>query len=201
MSYNEQKQSKKITPFDKILTNPIFKEIKCVIGLGNPGIKYEQTRHNIGFIFLDNLAEAFNLQFSHCGPHLIAEHCFFTNEEEASSRKILFCKPMNFMNASSDILSIVTKKGIKTHEIMVIHDELEKPSGYLAYRFGGSASGHNGVRSIISKAGPNFFRLRVGISRPIEEQKVAKYVLSNFSDKELPNINSAIEQFINLFNN
>lgn len=162
------------------MTTEIFdiKKIKAIIGLGNPGTKFSRTRHNIGFILIDKLAEQENLNW-HDQKNLLHTEIIIPENQ-----KILLIKPQTFMNNSGDTLSFLTKKGIKAEEILVIHDELEKPFNSITFRFGGSAKGHNGLRSIIEKIGQNFWRLRFGIGRPEQKEMVGDYVLSPFTPEE-----------------
>lgn len=155
-----------------------IKKIKAIIGLGNPGAKYKDTRHNIGFILIDALAQANNLDWHE------QKNLLHTELISSDNQKILLIKPQTFMNNSGDILPFLTKKGIKPEEILVIHDELEKPFASLTFRFSGSAKGHNGLRSLIEKMGQHFWRLRFGIGRPEQKEMVGEYVLSSFNSSE-----------------
>ena len=102
------------------------------------------------------------------------------------------------MNRSGEVISFLQKKGIKSDEILVIHDELEKPFGNLSIKFGGSAKGHNGLRSIISVVGQDFWRLRFGIGRPDNKENISEYVLSPFSTQEESEIPNLIDKAVNL---
>lgn len=151
--------------------------IKVIIGLGNPGRQFIYTRHNIGFRVVDALAEKY-------GGNWVNQN----NMEKAvitiDNQNILLIKPQTSMNNSGQVIPYLKKQGIEAENILVVHDELEKPFGKISIKQGGSARGHNGLRSIIEFIGPNFFRLRVGISRPEEREKVANYVLENFSQPQ-----------------
>lgn len=148
--------------------------IKAIIGLGNPGTKFEYTRHNIGFLVLDAIAQQTgatwrmekNLQYAAC---MIAGHTVY------------LIKPQTYMNDSGKISPWLRMHNINAQEIIVVHDELEKSFGSVSYRMGGSARGHNGLRSLISSLGEQFGRLRCGIGRPAERTQVPEYVLSNFT--------------------
>jgi PTH1 family peptidyl-tRNA hydrolase len=162
-------------------------EIKAIIGLGNPGPFYSNTRHNIGFQVINRIAddkmESWQLQKN-------METCLITNN------KILLIKPMTFMNNSGEILSYLKKQGIGQENIMVIHDDLELPFGVLKFKFDGSAKGHNGLKSIIAHGGSNFLRLRFGIDRPVDRNQVPDYVLAKFKESE-----SSINEKIDLATN
>jgi PTH1 family peptidyl-tRNA hydrolase len=151
--------------------------IKIIIGLGNPGKQYERTRHNIGFLVLDALAEKHNASWQKKVDREIAEI-------EMQGEKIILVKPQTFMNNSGKVIPSLLKHGIKAENLLVVHDELEKPFGKIEFRTGGSHRGHNGLRSIIQFCGPDFMRLRFGIGRPENKEKdeVIHYVLGNFSE-------------------
>ncbi len=150
--------------------------IKAIIGLGNPGPKYYETRHNIGFQVLDALANQYNGKWSH------KDH-FDEATIQINDTPIILIKPTTFMNDSGKVMPYLQKKGIKLSEILVVHDELEKPFGAVSYRIGGSARGHNGLRSIIAHGGAEFGRIRMGIGRPNEREQVADFVLKPFTEK------------------
>jgi peptidyl-tRNA hydrolase, PTH1 family len=165
-----------------------------MIGLGNPGSKFSNTRHNIGFMVVESLAKQFH------GAWRSANHDLEICEIMIKDQKILLLKPQTFMNASGLVISYLTKKGIKPENILVVHDELEIAFGRVTMRQGGSARGHNGLRSIIEACGPDFWRMRMGIGRPTDSTTVADFVLQNFSeDSELVSqmIELAIKQIIN----
>ncbi len=152
--------------------------MKIIIGLGNPGEKYQRTRHNLGFKVIDELASRLGI------TSLKSKHRSFIGEGKIGDHKVIIAQPQTFMNNSGEVFSFLTKKGIKAEEILVIHDELEKPFNSITFRFGGSAKGHNGLRSIIEKIGQNFWRLRFGIGRPEQREMVGDYVLSPFTADE-----------------
>ncbi len=151
--------------------------IKAIIGLGNPGRQYGATRHNIGFKILDTLCERFGGQWREQG-----------NMEYASvqmgGKKIMLIKPQTFMNNSGAVMGQLQKQGIGVENILVVHDELELPFGTIKTRFGGSARGHNGLKSFVERCGQDFMRVRFGIGRPENRDAVADYVLHNFSEDE-----------------
>lgn len=149
-------------------------DIKMIVGLGNPGVAYAKNRHNIGFMVLDALAELHHASWHHKELYDVTEICL-------GSKQILLVKPLTFMNNVGSIMPHFTKKGIRPEQVLVIHDELEKPQGNMQVRLGGSARGHNGLRSIISYLGEQFYRLRFGIGRPERKEDVGRWVLSDFS--------------------
>ena len=149
--------------------------IKAIIGLGNPGPRFFATRHNIGFRVLDELAAGHNLTWREQPNALVAEW-------SVDDRTVLLIKPQTFMNDSGRVIPPLRKKGIEPEQILVVHDELEKPFGTVTHRMGGSARGHNGLRSLIEQRGPEFGRVRVGIGRPADKAEVSDYVLRPFSE-------------------
>jgi len=149
--------------------------IKAIIGLGNPGPKFYNTRHNIGFRILDTLAQ------THGGVWHKKNEMEYA-EVTIGNDHVMLIKPQTFMNNSGRVVPSLLKKDIKTENILVVHDELEKPFGNVSIKMGGSAKGHNGLRSIITACGPDFPRLRFGIARPLNKEDVPDYVLTNFSE-------------------
>ncbi len=158
--------------------------INVIIGLGNPGQQYYYNRHNIGFRIIDELARNHGGIWERKKNMEIAEVVIH-------GKKILLVKPETFMNASGKVIPFLQKKGIKPENILVIHDELEKPFSKLAFKIGGSHRGHNGLRSIIAACGPDFARLRFGVGRPESKDEVGDYVLQNFTQDSI-----AVEQGI-----
>ncbi len=150
-------------------------KIKIIIGLGNPGNKYHFTRHNIGFLVVDALSEKYNGVWQTRGDKDVAD----INIED---NKIILVKPQTFMNNSGKVMPSLLKQGITIENVLVVHDELEKPFGTVELKVGGSHKGHNGLRSIMQQSGADFVRLRCGIGRPQHKEDVADYVLSDFSE-------------------
>jgi peptidyl-tRNA hydrolase, PTH1 family len=169
--------------------------IKAIIGLGNPGSKYHKHRHNIGFLILDALAERHGGSWQHKDNADIAQVMI-------NDQRVLLIKPQTFMNDSGKVIPALSKQGIKAENILVVHDELEKPFGDLSIRIGGSAKGHNGLRSIIGTCGMDFPRLRFGIGRPTQREDVPDYVLSNFAENSAEleqRIGQAVDMLEKLF--
>jgi len=138
--------------------------MKLLVGLGNPGNKYEQTRHNIGFRFLDLLATSEGLRFD-AAPRFHAESASW----ETSAGRILLIKPQTFMNHSGDAVGAMARYyQIEEQDIYVVYDDLDLPSGKLRIKKGGGHGGHNGLRSInahLPTAG--YLRIKIGIGRPV----------------------------------
>lgn len=151
--------------------------ISAIIGLGNPGPQFTKTRHNIGFMVLDALAERYHTSFKK-----------YENAEIATisinNKPVLLIKPQTFMNDSGKVMSWVRKKNIAPEQILVIHDELELPFGVIKLKEGGSAKGHNGLRSLIAHGAQQCKRLRMGIGRPEHKEEVPDYVLQRFKESQ-----------------
>jgi peptidyl-tRNA hydrolase, PTH1 family len=142
------------------------------------------TRHNIGFRVVESLAETHQGIWQQKNNMEVAE-------VRIGDHTVLLIKPLTFMNNSGKILPDLARKGITAGDLLVIHDELELPFGQVKFKSGGSAKGHNGLKSIIAHIGDGFDRLRIGISRPENREEVPDYVLKNFSESK-----SAVEDVI-----
>lgn len=150
--------------------------IKAILGLGNPGPQYYHTRHSIGFRVLDDLANALTAVWRVKGDSLIAPISLEGHE-------ILLVKPQTFMNSSGRVIPTLFRMPLKSAELLVVHDELELPFGKVVFKTGGSAKGHNGLKSIIAVCGPDFHRIRCGIGRPDRQEDVPDYVLRPFTEE------------------
>src|SRR3990167_8319518 len=149
--------------------------IKVLIGLGNPGPQFYYTRHSIGFRVVDTFAEQYSCVW-HTNKDAERSLCVYDNQ------KIELIKPQTFMNSSGRVIPDLLKRGIKPEEICVVHDDLELDFGTVMFKTGGSAKGHNGLKSIIAACGQDFHRIRCGIGRPVDRQYVPEYVLHKFSE-------------------
>lgn len=169
-------------------------EIKAIIGLGNPGLKFEKTRHNIGFRVVDRIASRAGVSWKTVRDIAVAEI-------NLNDHAVLLIKPQTFMNSSGQVIPYLQKDGIKPENIVVVHDELELPLGKIVLRVGGSHRGHNGLRSLIEHCGPDFTRLRFGIGRPENREDVPDYVLQPFEDMQPVEllIDQAADMVMNLF--
>jgi len=154
-----------------------------ISGLGNPGDKYKNTRHNIGFLVIDEITK--NLSTSN-----INNQNFQAIVQKNLSK--LYVKPQTFMNASGDsIINIVEYYNIPDENIIIVHDDLDLAFGTVKFKVGGGHGGHNGLRSIDSHIGKEYMRVRIGIGKPENRGDVANYVLSDFSKEQfelLPDI-------------
>lgn len=157
--------------------------IRLITGLGNPGSKYDKTRHNAGFWFVDELAKRFN-------GRLLPEKRFSGEacKVEIAGHTVWLLKPMLFMNRSG--LSVQQLSGffrIPAEEILIAHDELDIAPGVMRLKKGGGHGGHNGLRDIHAQIGKEYWRLRIGIGHPGDSRLVTNYVLGapSRSDEEL----------------
>ncbi len=145
-----------------------------IVGLGNPGTQYETTRHNIGFMVIDELLERHS--------HQDVTKKSFEGDTYKISKAILL-KPMTYMNLSGKSIAKV-KRFYKTHRTIVIHDDLDLPFGTLRFKLGGGHGGHNGLKSTDAAITKEYIRVRMGIGRPKNKGEVSSFVLSSFSQKE-----------------
>lgn len=163
-----------------------------IVGLGNPGREYENTRHNAGFMALERLA---------------AKHGFDPSTHFKSSqisrgaiegRKVLLAWPQTYMNLSGQaVQELAAFYKIPGRDILVLHDEMDLPPGRLKLDLGGGAAGHNGLISIMRHLPDEFCRLRIGIGRPPREfftNGSADYVLGRFMDMEWPEVDKALDE-------
>jgi len=147
-----------------------------IVGLGNPGTPYENTRHNIGFKVIDKLVSDF-------GANEISKSSF--QGELFKAPNLLLLKPTTFMNLSGNSVQAVKNfYKIDLEDIIVIHDDIDLPFSALRFKNGGSHGGHNGLRSIDAMIGKEYTRVRMGVDKPAYKSQVADYVLHDFSDEE-----------------
>ncbi len=151
-----------------------------IIGLGNPGREYRATRHNVGFMVIDGLCEAFAIRLSRLQSKALV------GTGNWSGKKIILAKPQAFMNLSGQpVSSLMRFYRIPLEQLVVIHDDLDLPVGTLRMRPGGGSAGQKGLGSIIAQLGTEMFpRLRIGIGRPPGQMDPADYVLEGFSTPE-----------------
>jgi len=163
--------------------------MKLIVGLGNPGKKYEKTRHNIGFFALDRLVKMYNLTF--------LKKKKFNALIALKDSDFIFVKPLTFMNHSGDAVSAIFQfYKIGRKDLWVIHDDVDLPQDSIKIQVGGQSAGHHGVESIIFKTGSiDFVRFRVGIGRPGNpNQSLEDYVLSPFPPNLKESVSTLIEK-------
>lgn len=168
----------------KVERDQVSEDNWLIVGLGNPGAKYEATRHNVGQMTLDVLADRLGCRFSpHKAGARIAE-----GRMRPGGPKVILAKSNGYMNTSGGPVSGLSKYfGIPVDRIIVIHDELDLPFDSLKLKLGGGHGGHNGLRDIAKALGtPDFLRVRVGIGRPPGQQDAADFVLKPFGSVERP---------------
>jgi PTH1 family peptidyl-tRNA hydrolase len=157
--------------------------MKLIVGLGNPGEKFEKTRHNLGFRVIDELHQ--NLEFS--SWNLAKKFNTLISENMLKGKKIILAKPQTFMNSSGQVVkALVDYYKIKSPDILIIHDDIDLPLGEIRLQKSRGSAGHKGVQSIIDALGTkDFARLRIGI-RPNLDQKTEteKFVLEKFTNEE-----------------
>lgn len=165
--------------------------IQLIAGLGNPGSKYEQTRHNAGFWFVDALARARGVGFR-------LENKFHGETARLSleGREVRLLKPLTFMNRSGQSVGALARfYRIPPDQILVVHDDLDLAPGTARLKRGGGHGGHNGLRDITSALGGNgFLRLRLGIGHPGQREQVVGYVLKKAPPEEQSAIEEAIDR-------
>jgi PTH1 family peptidyl-tRNA hydrolase len=165
---------------------------RLIVGLGNPGRDYEETRHNAGFWFCARLAQTWGVPLS--------MESRFHGIVGKSARNVWMLLPQTFMNRSGQAVGALTRfHRIEPGEILVVHDELDIPPGQLRLKFGGGMGGHNGLKDITSHLGTqDYWRLRIGIGHPGDRNEVVNYVLKPPRREEQADIEFAIERALDL---
>ena len=173
-------------------------ELKLLVGLGNPGAEYNKTRHNVGFMVLEEIARQNNSTFSD-NKKLYGKIC----EIRSGMSKTRLLMPNTYMNESGkSVRSAKDWFNFETHQLIVLVDDMDLPLGKIRVRSKGSSGGHNGLKSIINHLGTNEFkRLRIGIGSPSEinkerKSKTVSHVLGKFSQEELVKLNFIIKEII-----
>jgi peptidyl-tRNA hydrolase, PTH1 family len=160
--------------------------LRLLVGLGNPGPEYNATRHNVGFMVLDRLAQQEGLGFSAASKW----ECLWTRWNE-----VILMKPMTYMNRSGDsVAGVLRYFRIEPSELLVVVDDVALPLGRLRLRSSGSDGGHNGLGSIIAHLGENFPRLRIGVGAAADQAELVDHVLSSFSKIESAVIDRSVER-------
>jgi PTH1 family peptidyl-tRNA hydrolase len=165
-------------------------EIQLIVGLGNPGPKYEKTRHNVGFWFVQQLAASKGTPFRH-EAKFQGETCRLT----LHGQDIILLKPLTYMNHSGQAVGAVARfYKIQPENILVVHDELDINPGEIRLKAGGGHGGHNGLRDTVAHLGSKeFTRLRLGIGHPGNSRDVSDYVLSKPSSDDAQQIEQACD--------
>jgi len=174
----------------------VSKQIKLFVGLGNPGHKYKNTRHNLGFMVLDSIALAKGLEFKNWDN--VADISFY---EGSSIGRVWLLKPTTFMNLSGDAVSSFAKYyKISTEEIVICYDDFSIPLGRYKIRMSGSAGGHNGIKSIIERLHTDKFpRIKFGIGPLPKFMDMSDFVLSKFAKEDENKINLVKKNSVEIF--
>jgi PTH1 family peptidyl-tRNA hydrolase len=156
--------------------------LKAIVGLGNPGSEYQETRHNIGFSCLDYLADKFSV-----GSGVVWQRKFdgLYSSINLNGDKIHLLKPQTYMNLSGrSVLAMQSFYKLSLDDLIVIYDDIDMELAKVRFKFAGGSGGHNGIKSIDSSVGQNYHRLKIGIGRPEFKGDVSNYVLQKFTGQE-----------------
>ena len=168
--------------------------MKLVVGLGNPGKEYERTRHNVGFMVLDELASTYNFSFS--------KNKFqgLYSEANINGEKVIFLKPQKYMNLSGEVIqSFLNFFKIPVKDLLIFHDDLDLPCGKIRVKQKGSSGGHNGLKDIEKNIGTQEYnRVKIGIANN-KDIDTKDYVLGNFGKEEMENINNSVKTSLSIF--
>ena len=166
--------------------------MKIIVGLGNPGNEYAKTRHNVGFMLVDALAEHLNINL--WKDKFNAQIA----EGRIGTEKILLVKPQTYMNNSGEAVGPLMRwYKVTPEDIIVAHDDMDIPAGTLRLRRKGSAGGHNGIKSILAHVGDeDFARVRIGIGRPLPGWTVVDHVLAKLPLEEREKVDAVIDELL-----
>ncbi|HET8563205.1 MAG TPA: aminoacyl-tRNA hydrolase [Candidatus Binatia bacterium] len=164
--------------------------MKIVVGLGNPGRKYQRTRHNLGFMIIDHIAKQNGVTVKKKFRNALI------GEWRADDEKVLLVKPQTYMNRSGEsVKDLLREYRVSAEDLIVVYDELDLPFGRIRIRPRGGTAGHRGMLSILeSLAGAPFYRVRVGIGRPPEGANPADFILEPFTSQELDQLDEVISR-------
>jgi PTH1 family peptidyl-tRNA hydrolase len=159
-----------------------------VVGLGNPGQEYSETRHNVGFLAIDAIAGELGV------PSFKAKFdSEYSEKKLETGQNIILQKPQTYMNRSGDAVSkLLAYYKVKPENMYVIHDDIDLASLAIKLKFSGGSGGHNGIRSIDSAVGTQYWRIRIGVGRPMLREQVSYYVLSKFAAEMLSALNQNV---------
>lgn len=166
--------------------------MKMIAGLGNPGAEYAHTKHNVGFMLVDALADRWGIDnWRERFNALVGEGCI-------GAEKVLLVKPLTYMNESGRAIApLFSWYKLAIEDLIVAHDDMDIPAGMVRLRRKGSAGGHNGIKSILAHLGEeDFARVRLGIGRPLPGWTVVHHVLAPFSEEDGRKIREAIEYLL-----
>ena len=163
-----------------------------ILGLGNPGPRYELTRHNAGFLVLDNLADKYKIN--------LTQHKYRSlyGKGEIEGLQVILAKPMTYMNESGKaVKALLSGFNLSPEQILVVHDDIDLPLGKIKPKFKGGDGGQLGIRSTIETLQTrDFFRIRIGIDRPEERDDIVDYVLSPFAEEDSSLLNEVMDKAV-----
>mgnify|MGYP004525752077 FL=1 len=165
-------------------------DMYIIVGLGNPGREYEQTKHNVGFRVIDKLADKYNIDVTKF------KHKAFTGDGMINGKKVFLVKPQTYMNLSGEsVKEVMSFYKVPIENLIVVFDDISLPMSMIRLREKGSAGGHNGIKNIISHMGTDgFARVKVGIGEKPNGWDLADYVLAKFNKDEEPLIEAGIDK-------
>lgn len=166
--------------------------MKVIAGLGNPGAEYARTKHNVGFMLIDALAD--RLGVDAWRERQQAHVC----DARIGTEKVLLVKPLTYMNESGRAVApILSYYKLDAEDLIVVYDDMDIPCGTVRIRRKGSAGGHNGIKSLLSLVGSeDFARVRIGIGRPLPGWTVVNHVLTPFAPGDVPKVKAAIDYLL-----
>ena len=164
-----------------------------IVGLGNPGARYDRTRHNLGFMAIDRLARHWEMEQKAGLKWVLAKG-------SRQGEELLLVKPLTYMNRSGGVVAPLARRhGLDGTRILVIVDDMDLPLGTLRYRPRGSTAGHRGMDSLVSALGTDEFRrIRIGIGRPEDGDEQVSHVLSRFRAEEWPRVEKVLDAAVGL---
>jgi len=171
--------------------------VKLIVGLGNPGPEYRDSRHNAGFMVLDEIARRHHLTWAMAPAQLpdalVAKKFRPLGAEASAKAAVLLSKPLTFMNRSGDAVAALSRYyDVEPVDLLVVVDDIDIPFGRLRTRASGSAGTHNGLRSVVERLGTQFPRLRVGVGRGDARRDLADHVLAKFEPAEREQLESIV---------
>ena len=163
-----------------------------ILGLGNPGPRYELTRHNAGFLVLDNLADKYKIN--------LTQHKYRSlyGKGEIEGLPVILAKPMTYMNESGKaVKALLSGFNLSPEQILIVHDDIDLPLGKIKTKFKGGDGGQLGIRSTIERLQTrDFCRIRIGIDRPEERDDIVDYVLSPFAEEDSSLLNEVMDKAV-----
>ena len=165
--------------------------MRLIVGLGNPGERYGDTRHNAGVMALQRAADRWKVSLTLSGAAL-------QGRGRVGAIEVMLIQPLTWMNLTGPVVKAwVDTYGLSSHDLLVLHDDLDLPAGRLRLKRNGGSGGHNGILSLLTALDTNqFSRLKIGIGRPRPGEETADYVLSPFTPEESPLIDAALDRAV-----